>query len=101
MKYRIYRDEGAPDGWGVQAIVHEDPNHGWTVTSHGDYYIRREDRWTAVDLAGMLDFVVNELKVVEVGRTISNVEFKAIFQQALDDKDFAQKGGYYPGEPRP
>jgi hypothetical protein len=101
MNYRIYSAEPAPPGWGVQAIVHDDPDNGWAMSTGGDYYIRREDRWTAVDLAGMLDHVVNELGVVLVGRTISNVEYRRIYQEAKADRDFARKTGFLPGERRP
>ena len=100
MKCRIYRDENAPEGWGVEVIVYEDPNVGWTIAVDGDYYIKRDDRWMGVDFAGMLDYVVNELKVVEVGRTIDNHRFREIFAEAKEDRNFARKSGYLPGERR-
>lgn len=101
MKHRVYADKHAPDGWGVQAIVYEDQQTGWTTAVGGDYYIYRGDRYVAVDLSGMLDYVVNELGVVQVGRTISNDEFQAIYKQALQDRDFARKNGTLPGERKP
>ena len=100
MKQRIYKDENAPGRWGVQAIVYEHPAVGWVMATNGDYYIERGDRWTAVDFAGMLDFVVNEIGAVLVGRTISNAEYQSIYQQAKSDKNFANKTGYLPGERR-
>lgn len=101
MQYRVYSDKNAPDGWGVQAIVYEHPDVGWAMATNGDYYIRRDDRWVAVDLCGMLDHVINELGVVTAGRTISNAEYRAIYQQAKDDRDFANKTGFLPGERKP
>lgn len=100
MKYRVYASEGAPPGWGVQAIVYEDPAVGWTMASGGDYYIQREGRWVPVDFSGMIDYVVNELSAVMVGRTISNQEFKQILEIAFEDRDFARKVGFLPGERR-
>lgn len=101
MKYRVYSDDNAPDGWGVQAIVYEHPDVGWTMATGGDYYIRRDDRWVAVDLCGLLDFVVNELGVVMAGRTIGNAEYLEIYQEAKADRDFANKTAYLPGERKP
>lgn len=100
-RYRIYADENAPPGWGVQAVVYEDKQVGWTMAVGGDYYIERADRWVAVDLSGLLDYVVNELGIVMVGRTVDNATFKRIYQQAKADRDFASKSGYLPGERRP
>lgn len=101
MKYRVYADDGAPDGWGVQAIVYDHPDVGWTMATNGDYYIRRDDRWVAVDLCGLLDYVINELGVVMAGRTISNEEYRDIYYQAKEDRDFARKSGHLPGERKP
>ena len=101
MRYRIYAADDAPPGWGVQAIVSHDDAHGWTMATGGDYYIQRGGRWVAVDLAGMLDHVVNELGVVLVGRTVSNTEFQRIYQEAKKDKQFGEKTGYWPGERKP
>jgi len=97
-EFRIYADENAPKNWGVMAIVYADPDNGWAMATGGDYYIQRADRWVAVDFAGMLDHVVNELAVVLVGRTISNDEFRQIYQTAKNDRNFARKTGYLPGE---
>jgi hypothetical protein len=69
------------------------------MVTNGDFYIKREDRWTAVDITGLIDYAVNELGVL-AGRTISNSEYQAIYQQAKDDMNFANKTGYLPGEPR-
>lgn len=100
MKHRVYQSGIAPPRWGVQAVVYEHPDVGWAMCTNGDYYIERDGRWVAVDFAGLLDYIVNELGVVLVGRTISNDEFQAIYQQAKTDRDFARKSGYLPGERR-
>ena len=100
MKERIYQDENAPPGWGVQAIVYDHPAVGWVMATNGDFYIRRDDRWTAVDFAGLIDYVVNELGVL-AGRTISNAEYQRIYAEAKADMNFAKKSGYLPGERRP
>lgn len=99
--YRIYAAEDAPPGWGVQAIVYEHEDAGWTMAVGGDYYVERADRWVAVDFAGLLDYVVNELGVVMVGRTVDNATFKSLYQRAKADRDLARKTGFLPGERRP
>ncbi len=83
----------------MQAIVYEDAAVGWVMATNGDFYIRRDDRWTAVDFAGLLDYVVNELDVL-AGRTISNAEYQRIYAEAKADMNFAKKTGYLPGERR-
>lgn len=98
MDYKIYKSKGSPDNWGVQAIVYEDPRVGWTIATGSDYYIKREDRWVGVDLAGLLDHIVNELGIVLVGRTISNQEYHRIYEKALADRDFARKSARLPRE---
>jgi hypothetical protein len=95
MRFKVYNHAGGPGRWGVQAIVYEHPLVGWCIATDGDYYIQLIDRFVPVDRDGMNDWVINHLdKVVSVwaGRTISNVEYKEIYQRAkLDMK--AKKAG--------
>ena len=98
--YTVYSVEGAPKGWGVEAIVQPDIRVGYAIISSGDYYICRDGRWMGVDLAGMLDYVVNELGVVMVGRTISHEEFTRILNLAKDERD-EKKTGWLRQERRP
>ena len=103
MKQRIYKDENAPGRWGVQAIVYEHHEVGWSMITNGDYYLEFIDRFVAVDGIGMTEQVVNNLeniRAIYAGRTISNAEYQSIYQQAKSDKNFANKTGYLPGERR-
>lgn len=103
--YRIYADDGAPSGWGVLAILVNDPNVGWAVVSHSDYYlVMRDGAVFGMDFAGALDAVVNNMPNVTrfmVGRMVSKAEFDAVFTHALAQADLAKKCGFLPSEHRP
>lgn len=55
MTERIFCDETRSEPRGVQAIVQHDPNVGWYVESHGDFYIRdARSLWRACDESGLI-----------------------------------------------
>ena len=56
MKERIYYSNKEFDSSrrGVQAIVQPDRFVGWYVESHGDYYIKKADKWRAADFDGLI-----------------------------------------------
>ncbi|MCK5604789.1 hypothetical protein KAR91_23065, partial [Candidatus Pacearchaeota archaeon] len=81
--------------WGVQAIGYEHPLVGWTMATGGDFYIQLSDRFIAVDRYGMIDWVINHFEKVEAvwaGRTISNVEYIELYNQAKIDMKVEKTG---------
>lgn len=79
--------EKAP-GWGVVDVIQMDEANGRPYHQGGagaDYYIMRKGKIVGVDLAGMLDHVVNELGAVKVGRTIETRKYIEIRKKAEDD----------------
>ena len=86
----------------VQVIVQSSREHGWQAVSGDDYYIWRETRWIGVDLFGLYDYLIEPgWKRVLFGRTISNNEFDAIWQQAMSDPDMPEKTAFGRGERKP
>lgn len=87
---------------GVQAIVQEHPYVGWEIVSHKDYFVWRDDRWWAVDFAGLIDYFTRPgWKAVLVGRMLSMEAFTKIFAHANNERGFANKNGFLPQEVRP
>lgn len=95
MEFKVYNHAGGPGRWGVQAIAYEHPLVGWTMATGGDFYIQLADRFIAVDRHGMIDWVINHLDKVEAvwaGRTISNVEYIKLYNQAKIDMKVEKTG---------
>jgi len=42
---------------GVVAIVSQNPDTGWVITSGADYYIQNNGHWIGVDFFGLIDFL--------------------------------------------
>lgn len=82
----IYEGDNPP-ARGVQVIVQSDED-GPYMTTGADYYIWREDMggWLGVDIFGLFDFLI-ESGLVLFGRTISNAEYRDIFQRAKLEKN--------------
>ena len=90
--------EGAkpPEARGVQVILMGHEGLGWVMATGSDYYIKHPDgTWQGVDLFGLFDWLI-ESGLVLFGRTITNAEYQAIFQQAKADKSLPIKGGFAP-----
>lgn len=84
---------------GVQVIVQADLEVGWAMTHSRDYYVWWGERWVGVDQFGLWDYLIREgWKRVLFGRTLTAVEYQAIYAQAKADRTFANKNGYLPGE---
>ncbi len=111
MRWRIYYPDGLTfdgDGEGdlelapargVQAIVQKN-ERGWHTETGGDYYVWKDGLWVAVDIFGLFDYLI-ETGLVKFGRTITNTEYREIYQRALDDADFGRRDGLLPGERKP
>lgn len=94
--WRIYYDDGSyiDQNWGVpigdrargvQAVLQEDENGDWIVTSKSDYYVKRGDRWFGVDQNGLWDYLL-DTGLVMFGRTIASNEFNVILNGALSER---------------
>jgi len=62
---------------GVQAIVQDHPQVGREIITGGDYFIRKGDRWIAVDINGLFDFFMDHPDVA-FGRMISGEEYSKV-----------------------
>ncbi len=78
-------------GWGFLAVVYFRPDsdepkiggRGWEIASGDSFYIRYEDNTIlSIDRNDLMDYIVNELGLVGVGRLVSQVEFKRVFRLA-------------------
>lgn len=95
--------QGVPEdspGWGVQVITEPHEKVGRRFHGRTNYYIWLGDCWVGVDFVGLIDHFVNVLGIVKVGRMIDREEYRAIFQEAIDDPDFPAKSGWLQGEVR-
>lgn len=106
---RELSDEDAPltgdNARDVQVVLQPDEEVGPYFQTGGDYYVMWTDRWVAVDPGGYFDFCIEQgwtdydTKItpavsfelirkglisgrVLMGRTISNSDYKAIYQRA-------------------
>ena len=83
-------DEGdwadAP-GWGCQVVLFRDSIVKCGIRHDRDYYRLDEDGTVVgMDFVGLIDYVVEMLGVVKVGRMLTQAEYKRIYQQAVDDR---------------
>ena len=98
--WQIYYDDKKPfsnlDGtpeqapaWGVIDIMQYDTARDGRGYHQGgsDYYIWREvdQKWVGVDFCGLVDFMINEIDLMKVGRTIDTKKYLEIRKQAGED----------------
>ena len=62
---------------GVQAIVQDHPQTVREIVTGGDYFIRRDGRWFAVDINGLFDYLL-DCPDVAFGRMISGEEYSRV-----------------------
>ena len=86
-----------PPGWGAMAVVQDHPDVGKQLVTSTDYFVLRDGRWVGVDLAGLLDHVVNVLHIAMVGRMIDDREYWDIVSRA---NQLREKTGWLPYERR-
>lgn len=80
-------DREEPFGWGVLAVVQDHPDVGKQLVTSTDYYVLRDGRWVGVDLAGLLDHVVNVLHVALVGRMVQDREYWSVVSRANAERE--------------
>lgn len=85
---------GTPPARDVQVILQED-DKGPYFQSGADYYVWWDERWLGVDLFGLFDYLMDS-GLVLFGRTITNEEYQAIYQEAK-----VEKRTWRPNERRP
>jgi len=129
MKWRIYYGDGSTfsdeDGSpgeapivNVQVIVQPGKQTGRYWQAGSDYYVFWNDRWVGVDIAGVLDFLVDcsllewgdeidaavivqravNTGLVKLGRMMEKEAYYALLARANDDPDFPMRTGYMPDE---
>lgn len=81
--------------FGVICIPQPDPIVGRMIMHGWDwyYYVPESGQWWGSDLQGVLDRMLHRLPVVALaqGATVSNTDFREIFERADKDKDFPLK----------
>lgn len=105
MEYKIfttngdYTNEDGPHtgdkARDVQVILQHDPESGPYFQSSSDYYVWRDGRWWGVDIFGLYDFLL-ETGLVLFGRTVTNQEYREVYQRAN-----VEKHTWRPGERKP
>jgi hypothetical protein len=84
--------EDAP-GWDCQVVLYRDPITKWGIRHQGDYYrLAGDGTVVAMDFVGLIDYVVEMLGVVKVGRMLSQAEFARVYQRAVEDRLKLQRG---------
>ncbi len=86
--------------WDIQVIAERNDEVGRRLYSQADYYLFIDGKWVGVDWVGLIDYLVNVLKIVKVGRMIDRELFRQILAQAHNDPDLPPKSGWLQGEPR-
>ena len=85
----------------VQVVIFQDPanNDTWTVRHGGQGgsecdFFREDDDGSVVgmDLAGMIDFVVNDLGIVKQGKMLSSKQWGERLHQAMKLRDELRRG---------
>lgn len=93
-------DDGTPEdapGLGVVVIPQSDPDVGRMMMARWDHYCWHGDQWWGHDIVGLIDcLALPGLNRVIHGRTVSQEDYRAIYQRALDDPDFVPKSGTLP-----
>ena len=88
-----------PEARGVQVILEASGAVGWAMQSGSDYYVRAPGPsggpWLGVDIFGLFDWLLSS-GLFLAGRTITNAEYQAIYQQAKADRGLVDKGGFLP-----
>lgn len=105
INWRIYYGDGSvfDDSMGtpkeapplnVQVIVVADENVGKQLLHLWDWYYWDGEQWSGADIYGLLDQLMwNHVTAIKQGRTLSQREFDAIKQRAIEDTDFSPKTG--------
>lgn len=102
LAWKIWYDGGASyygDPWeapafGVQVVVLADAENGRAMRMNHDYYwyLPGSDTWEGGDIVGLIDYLAQRgPRKVVFGRIVPNADFRATYQLALDDLDFAPK----------
>lgn len=111
VPWRVYYGDGttwdgdpfdAP-GLNVQAVVQADAEVGRHVVTGFDFYWweASHDRWWGGDLFGLWDYLSREgPRKVIFARTMMNAEYRAVFDRAVADPDFAPKSAVLRDERR-
>lgn len=91
----------APRHRDVQVVIFQDPvNDGsWTLRHGGaggskcDFF-RLDDDGSVVgmDLAGMIDYVVNDLGLIKQGKMLSTMDWQQRLRQAMEFRNKLRKG---------
>lgn len=77
--------EDAP-GWDVQVVLFRHPETKWAMRHGGDFFrLADDDTVVGLDLVGMIDYVINMMGLVKVGRMLTQAEFNEIYQRAKRD----------------
>jgi hypothetical protein len=115
MKWRIYygggstfsSEDGAPvdaPRRNIQCIVRVDEEVGRYIERMDNFYVWCSDRenWKGVDRFGLYDYMLYEKHtVILFGRTITEKEYKAIYDRAVNDSGMLRKSAMSTHERKP
>ncbi len=113
-QWKIYYDDGKTfdsndgtweesPGWGTQAVVFLRPDidkpklggRGWEIAEGGSFFRKTQDgHIVSCNDDALLDYVVNMLGIVKVGRMLSGSEFRTIYARACEDLEMFDKQGF-------
>ena len=112
MQWKIYYGDGttfsSKDGEAreaprrnIQCIVRADDEVGRYIERMNDFYVWCSERnnWKGVDQFGLYDYLLYEFfPLVLFGRTITEKEYKALYDRAVSDPDMPTKSAKSPHE---
>lgn len=88
----------------VQVIAVQDESLGKRIERSNDYYIwtPSNGKWRGVDQFGLFDYLIEPgYKIVLFGRTLSDDEYRAIWDRVLNDTEMPPKSAISLDERKP
>lgn len=101
--FRIYYADGSTyDGdpycapaLGVLLILENSLEHGRRYVAGGDYYVYESERWYAVDIAGMFQYLTAPgARRILLGVMVENSVWSEVVKRASKDRDFPEKTAF-------
>lgn len=107
MSYRIYYGDGStydgdPEsapGLGVVVVAQDDPDVGRMLMCRWDFYCWHGEQWWGHDLVGLVDCLATPgWNRVLIGRTVSQDDWRRIYEAAESDPTFGPRTASKPLE---
>jgi hypothetical protein len=81
--------------WGVQGVAVPHERAGTRLIYNTDFYVWKDGGWFGMDFLGLIDWLVNEVKTVKVGRTGAYSDWEDLLKWMVEDKNCRVLGEPY------